>query len=100
MSALILASLETKFLQLPGQSQTKDGAGKILAAIEELNLQKGDFVYLDLLSNASFMGTNEDGLQVPPVKDGEKRWHLIGSLVACPKPRIKKIFPCLSLCGM
>ena len=91
MLALIPASLETKFLLLPGQSQTKDGVGKILAAIEELNLQKGDFVYLDILSNASFMGTNEDGLQVPPVKDGQKRWHVTGSLVVCPKPRIKKI---------
>ena len=46
---------------------------------------------MDILSNASFMGTNEDGLQVPPVKDGQKRWHVTGSLAACPKPRIKKI---------
>ena len=91
MSALIPASLETKFLQLPGQSQTKDGVGNILAAIDELKLQKGDFLCMDLLSNASFMGTDEDGLQVPPVKDGQKRWHMTGSLVACPKPRIKKI---------
>ena len=79
------------FLQLPGQSQTKDGVGKILAAIDELKLQKGDFVYMDLFSNASFMCNNEDGLQFPPVKDGQKRWHITGSLVACPKPRIKKI---------
>ena len=91
MSALIPASLETKFLQLPGQSQTKDGVGNILAAIDELKLQKGDFLCMDLLSNASFMGTDEDGLQVPPVKDGQKRWHMTCSLVACPKPRIKKI---------
>ena len=46
---------------------------------------------MDLLSNVSFMGTNEDGLQVPPVKDGSKRWHVTGSLVACPKPRMKKV---------
>ena len=39
----------------------------ILAAIDELKLQTGDFLYMDLLSNASFMGTDEDGLQVPPV---------------------------------
>ena len=32
-----------------------------------------------------------DGLQVTPLKDGQKRWHVTGSLVACPKPRIKKI---------
>ena len=46
---------------------------------------------MDLLLNVSFMGTNEDGLQVPPVKDGSKRWHVTGSLVACPKPRMKKV---------
>ncbi len=50
-----------------GQSQTKGGVGNILAAIDELKLQTGDFLYMDLLSNASFMGTDEDGLQVPPV---------------------------------
>ena len=69
MSALLSASLETKLLKLLGQSQTKDGVSEILATITEMNLQKGDFVYHDLLSNASFMGTNEDGLQVPPIKD-------------------------------
>ena len=25
------------------------------------------------------------------MKDGQKRWHVTGSLAACPKPRIKKI---------
>ena len=90
-SALLPASLETKFLRLPGQSQTKDGVGNILAAIDELKLIKGDFLYIDLLSNAIFMGTDEDGMQIPPVKDGQKRWHVTGSLTACPKPRIKKI---------
>ena len=65
--------------------------GNILAAIDELKLIKGDFLYIDLLSNAIFMGTDEDGMQIPPVKDGQKRWHVTGSLTACPKPRIKKI---------
>ena len=32
----------------------------------QLELSKGEFVYLDLLSNAIFMGSNEDGLQAPP----------------------------------
>ena len=91
MSALIPASLETQFLKLPGQSQMIDGVGDILAAIEQGNLKKGDFFNMDLLSNVSFMGTNEDGLQVPSVKDGSKRWHVTGSLVACPKPRMKKV---------
>ena len=65
--------------------------GNILAAIGELKLKKGDFLYLDLLSNAIFMGTDEDGLQILPGKDNQKRWHVTGSLTSCPKPRIKKI---------
>ena len=65
--------------------------GHILAAIDELKLKKGDFLYIDLLSNAIFMGTDEDGMQIPPVKDGQKRWHVTISLIVCPKPRIKKI---------
>ena len=27
----------------------------------------------------------------PPIKDGQKKWHVTGSRVACPKPHIKKI---------
>ena len=45
MSALIPASLETQFLKLPGQSQTNDGVGDILAATEQGNLKKRLFVY-------------------------------------------------------
>ena len=95
MSALLPASLETMFLRLLGQSQTKDGVGNILAAIEELKLIRGDFLYIDLLSTAIFVGTDEDGLQIPPLKDGQKRWHVTGRLTACPTPRIKKILSML-----
>ena len=71
MSALIPASLETQFLKLPGQSQTNDGVGEILAAIEQGNLKNGDFLYMDLLSNVSFMGTGaaREGWQQEVARD-------------------------------
>ena len=43
MLALIPASLETQFLKLPGQSQTNDGVGDILAVIEQGDLKKVTF---------------------------------------------------------
>ena len=50
LSALLSASLGTKYLKLPAQSQTSDGIDKLAQAIEELKLTKSDFLYLDLLS--------------------------------------------------
>ena len=50
------------------QPQTNDGVGTICSAIAEIELKKGHFVYLDLLSNFIYMDTDEDGLQIPPTK--------------------------------
>ena len=37
------------------------------------------------------MGSNEDGFSTEPKWDGEGNWHISGSLVAAPKPRLKKL---------
>ena len=63
----------------------------ICKQLSEIELKKGDFVYLDLLSNIIYTGTDEDEHQIPPHKDGNKKWHVEGSLSICTKPRIRKI---------
>ena len=93
MSALVSASIETVCLKLPNQSQT-NADKKILQLANEmsnLGLAKGDCVYIDALSNQLFMGSDEDGLPTEPERDGEGKWHITGSLVAAPKPRLKKL---------
>ena len=62
LSALVLASLETKFLKLPSQSQTPDAAEDLVDKLSQLGLTKDDIVYLDLLSNLVYLGTDQDGI--------------------------------------
>ena len=56
-----------------------------------MSLDKGDFVYIDALSNQLFMGSDENGFPTEPERDGVGNWHILGSLVAAPKPRLKKL---------
>ena len=58
--------------------------------LRELQLSKEDIVYLDLLSNQAYLGTDEDGNSTDPHKDSQKRWHITGSLVAAAKPRLRR----------
>ena len=62
LSALVSASLETKFLKLPSQSQTPDAAEDLVDKLSQLGLIKDDIVYLDLLSNLVYLGTDQDGI--------------------------------------
>ena len=65
-----------------------------------MDLAKGDFVYIDALSNQLFMGSDENGFPTEPERDGVGNWHILGSLVATPKPRLKKLLTSWSLCEM
>ena len=60
-------------------------------------------MYIDALSNQLYMGSNEDGLPTEPEQDGDGKWHNTGSLVATPKPRLKKLLqqqtPLREVCG-
>ena len=95
LSALVSASLETTFLKLPHQSQTPDAAEVLADQIEQLELSKDDIVYLDLLSNSAYMGTDAEGNSTEPIRIG-KEWHIPGSLVAAARPRLRKLLDKLS----
>ena len=49
------------------------------------------------------MGSDEDGFPTEPERDGEGNWHISGSLVAAPKPILKKLLhqltPLRDACG-
>jgi hypothetical protein len=64
--------------------------GRISRRLTELAPGMGDNVILDLLSNSSFMGTNDDGMPLPlmPMSDG--RYHVPGSLNLTPMSIIRK----------
>ena len=61
-----------------------------------MGLAKGDFVYVDTLSNQLFMGSGEGGFPIEPERDGDGIWHISCSLVAAPKPRLMKLLQQLS----
>ena len=59
--------------------------------LSQLGLTKDDIVYLDLLSNLVYLGTDQDGNSIEPFKGEGKKWHISGSLVAAAKPRIYRL---------
>jgi hypothetical protein len=50
----------------------------------------GDTVILDLLSNGSLMGTNDDGIPLPLMHMSDGRYHVPGSLIPTPMSIIRK----------
>ena len=93
LSALVSASIETTCFKLPNQSQTnaESKIAELAAELATMGLDKGDFVYITALSNQLFMGSDENGFPTEPERDGVGNWHILGSLVAAPKPRLKKL---------
>ena len=91
LSALVLASLETTFLKLPHQSQMLEAAKDLADKLGQLGLTKDDVIYLDLISNLVFLGTDQDGNSIEPFKGEGRKWHISGSLVAADKPRIRRL---------
>ena len=91
LSALLAASLETQFLKLPPQSQTPEAAEDLADKLLPLELTESGIVYLDLLSNQVYLGTDKDGNSTEPYKDSQNRWHITGSLVAAAKPRLRRV---------
>ena len=69
-----------------------------VAAIVYNYIAKGDFVYIDALSNQLFMGSDVDGFPIEPEGDGDGYKHISGSLVAAPKKRLKKLLQQLTPC--
>ena len=90
LSALVLASIETHCFKLPNQSQknAESKIKKLASDLVKLGLARGDFVYIDELSNQVFMGSDKDGFPTEPERDADGIWHISGSLVATPKPRL------------
>ena len=103
--ALVSASLETICFKLPNQSQTyaKQKILQLASKLAKLGLAKGDCMYIDALSNQLFMASDKEGLPTELEWDGEGKWHITGSLVATPKPRLKKLLqqltPLREACG-
>ena len=91
LSALLAGSLETQFLKLQPQSQTSEAAEDLADRSRQFELNESDIVYVDLLPNQVYLGTDEDGNNTEPHKDSQNTWHITGSLVAVPKLRLRRI---------
>jgi hypothetical protein len=74
----------------PGFRAGPSTCGKISQRSTELKPCNGDTVILDLLSNSSFMGTNEDGMPIPMMTMGDGNYHVPGSLIPTPLSIIRK----------
>jgi hypothetical protein len=53
-------------------------------------LEKTDTVVMDLLSNVTYMGTNEEGLPKLAITAGACSYYIPGLLTTAPPPALKK----------
>jgi hypothetical protein len=54
---------------------------KLCDTLKKLNLTEKDTVVIDSMSHTAYLGTDEDGLPIPPAKSAEDgRYHLTGDL--------------------
>jgi hypothetical protein len=74
----------------PGFRAGPATCGKISQRLADLMPGTGDTVILDLLSNSSFMGTDEDGMPIPVMTMGDGFYHVPGSLIPTPISIIRK----------
>jgi hypothetical protein len=61
-----------------------------VSGLEELHLNLDDSLILDLLSNSSFMGMDEEGLPTPATVGEGRTYHIPSSLMVAPASAVKK----------
>jgi hypothetical protein len=80
----------TTSLAEPGFRAGPLTCGKVSQRLTELKPGNRDTVILDLLSNSSFMGTNEDSIPLWMMTMGDGSYHVPGSLIPTPMSIIRK----------
>jgi hypothetical protein len=80
----------TTSLAEPGSRAEPSTCGKISQRLTELKPDNEGPVILDLLSNSSFMGTNEDGMPLQMMPMGDGKYHVPGSLIPTTMSIIRK----------
>jgi hypothetical protein len=60
------------------------------AQLDELKVKKNDCVVLDLLSNAAFMGTTDEGLPAAAERHVDEKYHIVDSLIAASPSLVRK----------
>jgi hypothetical protein len=75
----------------PGFRAGPSTCGRISQRLTEIKPGKEDTVILDLLSNSSFMDTNEDRMPLQMLPMGDGKYHVPGSLIPTPMSIIRKI---------
>ena len=86
-------------LAAPGWRPEKDKIAKTLKSLSEAKIGPNDTVILDLLSNSTYMGSDESGMPTPPCKE-DGRYHVLSNLQIAPGTVLNKILcDCRPLIG-
>jgi hypothetical protein len=78
-------------LAIPGFKATAASVMHLAQKLKMLSPGPEDTIFLDLLSNTAFKGTDEDGLPSPSFSDGDGKYHIPGSLTTAPSAAVKKL---------
>ncbi len=91
-SKLTSLGVPVESVAVGGWLLNKGTAEGIVSKIRDLDLGLNtaeDVVVIDLLSNAAFAGTNEDGSTLPAQKLSDGTWHIVGDLSPVPPSVLK-----------
>jgi hypothetical protein len=69
---------DTISLAVSGFKVSEHNVNRLLNQLRDLCLTENDTVVLDLLSNTTFLGTNENGLPSEPTRGDDGRYHTTG----------------------
>jgi hypothetical protein len=78
-------------LSVPGWTAEKESISALDAELKKLQITGGDTVVVDLLSNSTYMGTDDDGIPARPVRSAEDgKYHVLGELQIAPESALRK----------
>jgi uncharacterized membrane protein YgcG len=90
--ALESAGVEVIDLSTPGWTPTSENIASLTLQLNGVKIQPTDTVFLDLMSNTAYMGSDEMGIPVRPVRlPSDNRYHITGELQVAPVMAFKKV---------
>ena len=92
-SELAAVGSEVHDLSVPGWVASKENIKKVADELKDLGLAGDDCVVVDLWSNSTYLGSDENGYPIRPTKSAtDGRYHVVGDLQVAHKGVFQRIY--------
>ena len=88
---MVSVGAEVVDLSVPGWVATRENIAAKAEELKNLDLAGGDCVVVDLWSNSTFLGSDENGYPLKPTKSAsDGRYHVVGDHQVAPQGVFKR----------